>query len=53
MIGNENLLVNVLDNVLTNAINYSPRGAVITAGVHGSLLSVVNSGASIPEEALA
>ena len=51
--GNESLLISALDNVLMNAILYSPPGASIRIEVHERMLSVENCGVSIPEEALA
>lgn len=50
--GNESLLVNVLDNVLMNAILYSPKEASIVVEVHEGSFTVENSGVSIPEETL-
>ena len=51
--GNENLLANALDNVLMNAILYSPLGATIRVRVQTRAFSVENTGVSIPEESLA
>lgn len=51
--GNESLLANALDNVLMNAILYSPSDATITVRVESFAFSVENTGVSIPEEALA
>lgn len=50
--GNEALMASVLDNLLMNAILYSPQGAAITVDVHRGRLSVENSGVFIPTEAL-
>lgn len=51
--GNESLLANVLDNVLMNAILYSPVGAAIVVRVKNYGFSVENTGIFIPEESLA
>lgn len=50
--GNEQLLANALDNVLTNAVLYSPPGATIRVAVGKDFYSVENTRASIPEESL-
>ncbi len=50
--GNKSLLANALDNVLMNAILYSPSGASIRVRVWDCAFSVENTGASIPQEAL-
>ena len=50
--GNESLLASALDNVLMNAILYSPRGAEIRVELTGERLCVVNGGASIDEAEL-
>lgn len=50
--GNPNLLAKALDNVLMNAILYSPRQANIRVTLDPYVLVVENSGVSIPEEAL-
>lgn len=52
VVGNKSLLINVLDNVLMNAILYSPQKASIIVEVHEGMLSVENSGVSIPEDLL-
>jgi two-component system sensor histidine kinase VanS len=51
--GDEPLLTKVLDNVLLNAILYSPPGASILVEVGGRTFSIENTGASIPQESLA
>lgn len=51
--GDEALLSNVLDNVLMNAVLYSPARAFISAKVSENMFSVENTGAFIPEESLA
>ena len=50
--GNESLLANALDNVLMNAIMYSPLSATIRVRVQERAFSVENTGAFIPEESL-
>lgn len=54
-------LVRLIDNLLTNAIKYSPRGGTITIhvardssepGQHVALLSVADQGIGIPDEEL-
>ncbi|NLO84361.1 MAG: HAMP domain-containing protein [Clostridiales bacterium] len=50
--GNEALMINVLDNLLMNAILYSPQGAAIVVEVHKGMFSVENSGVFIPLDAL-
>ena len=50
--GSENLLANALDNVLMNAILYSPRGAEVRVKLDREGFEVENSGASIAPEAL-
>lgn len=51
--GDEPLLTKVLDNVLLNAILYSPPGASILVEAGDRAFSVENTGASIPQESLA
>ncbi|MEG0492250.1 MAG: HAMP domain-containing sensor histidine kinase [Clostridia bacterium] len=51
--GNESLLANALDNVLMNAILYSPLGATIRVRVRERAFSVENTGVFIPKESLA
>ena len=50
--GNESLLSNAIDNVLMNAILYSPASSVIRVCVGARFISVENTGVSIPDEAL-
>ena len=50
--GSESLLASALDNVLMNAILYSPRGAELWVRLEGAELWVENSGAHIQEDAL-
>lgn len=50
--GNQDLLTNALDNVLMNAILYSPQGASIRIALDAHTLTIENTGVSIPEEAL-
>ena len=50
--GNQDLLTNVLDNVLMNAILYSPQGASIRILLDAHTMTIENTGVSIPEEAL-
>lgn len=52
MRGNANLLANALDNVLMNAILYSPEGARIRIELREGYFRMENSGAHIPEEAI-
>ena len=51
--GNESLLASALDNVLMNAILYSPRGAAVQVRLTAERLCVVNGGAVIDEADLA
>lgn len=50
--GNEGLFSNALDNVLMNAILYSPPGAEIRVRLDTRLLCVENTRAHIPEDTL-
>ena len=50
--GNQDLLTNALDNVLMNAILYSPQGASIRILLDAHTMKIENTGVSIPEEAL-
>lgn len=50
--GSESLLSSALDNVLMNAIHYSPEGALIRVTLDSRRISVENTQAHIPEEAL-
>lgn len=53
VLGSASLLSNALDNVLMNAILYSPEGATLRVLVSKGELCVTNGGASIPEAQLA
>ena len=53
VMGSASLLSNALDNVLMNAILYSPEGATLRVQVSAGQLRVVNGGASIPDKQLA
>ena len=53
VMGSASLLSNALDNVLMNAILYSPEGATLRVRVSAGELCVINGGASIPEAQLA
>lgn len=50
--GSRELLAHALDNVLMNAILYSPPGARIRIAMDAQTLTIENTGVSIPEEAL-
>lgn len=50
--GSERLLRHAVDNVLTNAIQYSPPGERVCVAACGRVLTVENTGASIPPDAL-
>ena len=50
--GNADLLSNALDNILMNALLYSPEGAAIRIWLSTDTLRVENDGAHIPTEAL-
>ena len=50
--GNQDLLTNALDNVLMNAILYSPQGASIRILLDAHTMTIENTGVSITEEAL-
>lgn len=50
--GNASLLEKALHNVLSNAIRHSPEGAKVLIHLSPSVLTVTNTGASIPEEDL-
>lgn len=50
--GDSALLSKAIDNVLLNAILYSPEGATVRVRVEGGAFAVENSGASVGEEAL-
>lgn len=50
--GDEALLKSAVDNVLINAILYSPSGATVYVKVAGGVFSVENTGVFIEEEAL-
>lgn len=51
--GSAALMERALHNVISNAIRYSPAGASVSAVLTGRLLSVTNTGVTIPEEDLA
>ena len=51
--GSTSMLSNALDNVLMNAILYSPEGATLRVRVSVGELCVINGGASIPDDQLA
>ena len=51
--GSAALMERALHNVIGNAIRYSPAGASVSAVLTGRLLSVTNTGVTIPEEDLA
>ena len=53
VMGSASLLSNALDNVLMNAILYSPEGAALRVRVSAGEMCVVNGGASIPDDQLA
>ena len=53
VLGSASLLSNALDNVLMNAILYSPEGATLRVRVSVGELCVINGGASIPDDQLA
>ncbi|MDD3410424.1 MAG: HAMP domain-containing sensor histidine kinase [Eubacteriales bacterium] len=50
--GSESLLANAIDNVLMNAILYSPAEATLRVHVGERRFSVENTGAFLPDEAL-
>lgn len=50
--GNQDLLTNALNNVLMNAILYLPQGAHIRIALDVHMMTIENTGVSIPEEAL-
>ena len=50
--GNASLLEKALHNVLSNAIRHSPKGAKVLIHLTPSVLTVTNTGASIPQEDL-
>lgn len=50
--GNESLLQNALDNLLLNALLYSPEGETVRLALGQGCLSVENTGVSLPEDAL-
>ena len=50
--GSRELLAHALDNVLMNAILYSPPGARIRIALDAQTLTIENTGVSIPEDAL-
>lgn len=50
--GSRGLLANALDNVLMNAILYSPCGAVVRVRLIDRELCVESTGAALPEDAL-
>ncbi len=52
MRGNADLLSNALDNILMNALLYSPEGAAIRIWLSTNTLRVENDGARIPADAL-
>ena len=53
LMGSTSMLSNALDNVLMNAILYSPEGATLWVRVSEGELCVINGGASIPDAQLA
>ena len=50
--GNASLLEKAIHNILSNAIRHSPDGADVFIHLTPSILTVTNTGASIPEEDL-
>ena len=50
--GNASLLEKAIHNILSNAIRHSPKGAEVFIHLIPSVLTVTNTGASIPEEEL-
>ncbi len=52
VLGSESLLSNAMDNVLMNAILYSPPGSTVRVAVERDCVRVENTGTSIPEEQL-
>lgn len=50
--GNVSLLEKAIHNILTNAIRHSPEGAEVFIHLTPSVLTVTNTGTSIPEEDL-
>ena len=50
--GNASLLEKAIHNILSNAIRHSPEGAEVFIHLTPSVLTVTNTGASIPEEDL-
>lgn len=50
--GNVSLLEKAIHNILSNAIRHSPEGAEVFIHLTPSVLTVTNTGASIPEEDL-
>ena len=50
--GNASLLEKALHNILSNAIRHSPEGAKVLIHLTPSVLTVTNTGASIPQEDL-
>ena len=50
--GNASLLEKAIHNILSNAIRHSPKGAEVFIHLMPSVLTVTNTGASIPEEEL-
>ena len=50
--GDGRLLEMAIDNVLSNAVIYSPAGARVTVSLKDGLFSVENSGVHLPEEDL-
>ena len=50
--GNADLLSNALDNILMNALLYSPEGTAIRIWLSANTLRVENDGAHIPADAL-
>ena len=50
--GNASLLEKAIHNILSNAIRHSPEGAEVFIILTSSVLTVTNTGASIPEEDL-
>ena len=50
--GDGRLLEMAMDNVLSNAVIYSPAGARVAVSLKNRLFSVENSGVHLPEEDL-
>lgn len=52
VIADENILMQILDNIISNAIKYTPAGESVEIRIDSQALSIENHGVTIPEDIL-